>query len=637
LPNPNSIRMGGAYIELFAETGPLAKGLRKALGIVKTWSAGLQSADVRMASLGTAGVAGFLATAKAAADAGGELDDMSQRTGASIESLSGLKYAAEQSGTSLDGVEAGIKKLSTNLADAKAGNEAARKSFERLGLSWEHLHSLPVDEQFIAISDALSAIESPGERAAATMDVLGKSGIDLLPLMNSGASGIRALVEEARELGLVMTSKDAKQAAEFGDKLDKVFAVARSAVIKLGSAVIPVLEPFVVMLAKGAAIVGKWIDENRGMVAVAVSAAGALAILGAGLASVGGFIGVVVWFGGLAISALSALAGAVAFLAPLFTPLGLALAAGIGFLAGTVNWSNVLKSSLEWLGGGWKVLQDETTKALGAMGAALTAGNLTGAVAVLWSYLELQWLKGKVALIGVWDSMIDGIVSGWSVAVRFIAGAGIGAWGAIQKAWINASNLIKDTTTILVSSWQMLWIRAIAYIETAIVKLWGYFDKSINVKVRVDEIHNRMAGKNNAILDSANSSLGRSVNDKRLSEIDQSTQDMIDSLAGSTANGESSALKRAKDDLKAAQEEFEKTAQAALESGKATAKTADTNPSADSAISTMQGSSVIGSFSPFGIDGTGAFSLVGLLTGKIDEVKQEVAGLRTDGREQPRL
>jgi hypothetical protein len=182
----------------------------------------------------------------------------------------------------------------------------------------------------------------------------------------------------------------------------------------------------------------------------------------------------------------------------------------------------------------------------------------------------------------------------------------------------------------------MLWVRAIGFVETMIVKLFALFDKSINVEVRVNEIHNRMAAKNNAILDTANSSLAKDDTASRIAAIDQSTKGMIDSLAVGT--GENGAVSQAKKDLEEARKAFDDVSKAAMESGRAAKEDSIKNaPSVESALLAESKTSAIGSFSPFGLNGVGAMGYIDIIFAKIDAVKNEIAGARADERERPRL
>ena len=98
-----------------------SKGAGKALGTV-----GKASAALATAGAGAITVFGVTA-ATSFAEAGEELDKMSKRTGFSVEALGELKFAAEQSGSRLETVKKGSKRLSSTILDAQNGLASVRR------------------------------------------------------------------------------------------------------------------------------------------------------------------------------------------------------------------------------------------------------------------------------------------------------------------------------------------------------------------------------------------------------------------------------------------------------------------------------------------------------------------------------
>ena len=76
----------------------------------------------------------------------------------------------------------------------------ASNAFTKLGLNAAELAKLPADQAFSTIAQKISEIQNPAERATAAMQIFGKSGQSLLPLMLSVAEGIKAAQEEAAKL-----------------------------------------------------------------------------------------------------------------------------------------------------------------------------------------------------------------------------------------------------------------------------------------------------------------------------------------------------------------------------------------------------------------------------------------------------
>ena len=159
---------------------------------------------------------------KRAIDAGDAINDMSKRTGVAVETLSKLDLAARQNGTSLEGVAQGIKFMNRNLAEAASGNKEAVKSFGQIGLSLTDLQKLSTEEQFLAVADQISRLGSASDRTKVAMDIFGRSGSDLIPIMEGGASAIRETMKEAERLGLVLSAEEAQRMDEFNDKWEEM-------------------------------------------------------------------------------------------------------------------------------------------------------------------------------------------------------------------------------------------------------------------------------------------------------------------------------------------------------------------------------------------------------------------------------
>ncbi|MEN6385517.1 MAG: hypothetical protein ABFD79_10000, partial [Phycisphaerales bacterium] len=95
--------------------------------------------------------------------------------------------------------------------------------FAMLGLSANSFKGLKPEEQFRLLADRLSQIQDPSQRAAIAMKVFGKSGTSLLPMLEKGAAGLDELMEEAKQLGLVLSSEDAASAEELNDALNRMW------------------------------------------------------------------------------------------------------------------------------------------------------------------------------------------------------------------------------------------------------------------------------------------------------------------------------------------------------------------------------------------------------------------------------
>ena len=178
-------------------------------------------------------------------DVGDELDKMSKRTGFSVEALGELKFAAEQSGASLDTIEGAAKRMASTIFDAEQGLKTSVDTLDALGLSVEDFTNLDPEAQFQLFADALAGIEDSSTKAALAQDVFGRKGAELLPLFDEGAEGMRALREQAVALGGVMSGEAAASAADFKDAQNELKTALMGIFFAIGEDVLPAITGFV--------------------------------------------------------------------------------------------------------------------------------------------------------------------------------------------------------------------------------------------------------------------------------------------------------------------------------------------------------------------------------------------------------
>lgn len=131
---------------------------------------------------GAAGLGSLAYAAVQTAKLGGDLSDLSARTGISARSLITLRQAFNDTGVGADAVGKYVNKLQQSLVHAAEGGGEAANVFASLGLNAQELGTLAPEEQFARIGAAISKIEDPARRTTAVLGIFGKSAGDLLPL-----------------------------------------------------------------------------------------------------------------------------------------------------------------------------------------------------------------------------------------------------------------------------------------------------------------------------------------------------------------------------------------------------------------------------------------------------------------------
>ncbi len=402
------IRAGRAYVELGTDDSRFTAGLKSAQAKLRSWGMGLAKIGGVISAAGAAITGPLMGAVWAASNAGDELTKMADRTGASVEALSELQHAASQSDVEFDALGKSMHKMQRNLVEADQGNKAAAESFSRLGVSVDELRQLTPDQQFEVLADRIAAIEDPAGRTAAAMEVFGKSGADLMPLMLNGAAGIKALRQEARDLGLQVSTKDASAATLFGDTWANLQSVLMDVTKELGFALLPALTDVIQSVIPYVVEVGNWISQNRELIVT-------VAAVGAGLTAAGT---VIVSVGGAAIAASMAIGGLVSIgtaLAGVFgailSPLGLVVAGIAGATVAFLHLTTTGQAIVNWFGTNFGTLLQVVQNTVGGIFNAIQNGRLDVAAQIAFTGIKLAVATVMESVLGIFGLSIDDMMA----------------------------------------------------------------------------------------------------------------------------------------------------------------------------------------------------------------------------------
>lgn len=183
---------------------------------------------------------------------------MSDRTGASVEFLSAMGFAAKQTGSSMGAVE---KALSTVVKNAASGS----KTFERWGVSLKNADGTLKSSQelFGTAANKIASLKSETARLAAAQDIFGKAGKELLPMLRDGADGLAAWREQAEAAGVIVDSLAVRLGAELDDQLTAVNDQMGALTMQIGAVFMPIA---IALVRQVRAIMGSvigWVKANR--------------------------------------------------------------------------------------------------------------------------------------------------------------------------------------------------------------------------------------------------------------------------------------------------------------------------------------------------------------------------------------
>ena len=292
---------------------------RAATGAITSFAGQLIALETA-SKVADAAISAFTETVKGLA----ALDDAAEKTGATVESLAKLQAQAVVSGQAFEGIESALIKLNKGLLNADDETKSAGAALERLGIQARGANGelkdagtlvFEVSEKFAQFSD-----KGPG-KAALAMDLFGKTGAQLLPLLKDLA--------DSGDINVKVTEAQAQAADDYEKNIKRLAAQKLELKRVIVSEVLPAANQFLTALLdlkkngeglaatvkqladdgsiakwarEGAIAIGQLIDQSaqginqfkalaKDLEGLAVGGKGVLDILAAGAARAAGQIG----------------------------------------------------------------------------------------------------------------------------------------------------------------------------------------------------------------------------------------------------------------------------------------------------------------------------------------------------------
>ena len=216
----------------------------------------------QLAAIGASiSVGGFAALISSTIKAQEKLHDLSQQTGATVEALSGIAAVAKLSNTDIDQVAGGLQKLAKNMNAAATGGRDQQAVFQALGVSIKDTSGNLRDSGSVMqdVAKAMASIVSPTERVAAAQLLFGKSGAQLVPVLNDMAT--------AGDLVVKTTTAQAALADNISDNITRLGLVYSGTGKIIVNEMLPALDSFVQTMFDAARESGNLKDTVRGIAA----------------------------------------------------------------------------------------------------------------------------------------------------------------------------------------------------------------------------------------------------------------------------------------------------------------------------------------------------------------------------------
>lgn len=203
--------------------------LHKGIATAAKWGIGLAAAA-------TAAAGAILGVAVKSAEATDRIDKMSQKLGLSRKGFQEWDYILSQNGASIDTMGAGMKSLNRLMDDTAQGGKDSAKTLDRLGVS---LKGMNQEQAFEATVTALQGMKNGAEKSALAVELFGRSGQELMPLLNGAGGSVDELKQKAKDLGMVLSDDAIDAGVKFTDQLDTMKRTLGSVVSQIGVKLMP--------------------------------------------------------------------------------------------------------------------------------------------------------------------------------------------------------------------------------------------------------------------------------------------------------------------------------------------------------------------------------------------------------------
>ena len=183
----------------------------------------------------------------------GSVRDLQRITGGSIEQVSGLRGAMQLAGMNADNTTAAFRLFSRHLQDASTDAGKLAEMNAKLGGSILDANGAmkPMTELLPMVADKFKEMPNGVEKTSLAVELFGRSGTTMIPILNKGSEGMAELTDQAKKAGLVLDDVSMKSFMEAKKASREFTANLQGLQVTLGGDLVPVIDGFQNIMRKG--------------------------------------------------------------------------------------------------------------------------------------------------------------------------------------------------------------------------------------------------------------------------------------------------------------------------------------------------------------------------------------------------
>ena len=234
----NTATIGSMGFGFNLDTAAFSSSIKKAERQINAFASKIKTFAAPVVAVGagvTAAAAGFLAFEKSQVDAIKASSDSAEAAGLATDSYMQLKAVFSDLAGGSDAFQTGVGKLNLLMGEAAAGSVEAQAKLAQFGV----LSTDTTEQALNKVSNAIKEADSSGEKARLAVDAFGKTGKELVPILNAGADGLAKMRKSAVDTGQALSKGDIATAIDLWGKFDSVGDSFEGALQKMAVAMAP--------------------------------------------------------------------------------------------------------------------------------------------------------------------------------------------------------------------------------------------------------------------------------------------------------------------------------------------------------------------------------------------------------------
>ncbi len=249
-------------------------------------SANIQKMGTEFAVAGAAITAALTAIALKTVDVEHEFAHMSEKTGISTEDLSSLSLAANKSGMDIEGLVHGMRFLAVQMvATAKTtGDEGGILGALGVKVKDTQGNLLGMNDVLFQVADKFAGMSDGALKADLAVKLFGRSGLDMIPLLNMGGKGLQENADLAAKFGIVVGKDAAGAAVKFEESMQDMKAASEGLGRVIGEALMPTIKTIIGGMTDAFTAAKNWAKANpelsQALVSVGLAIGGILTVAG---------------------------------------------------------------------------------------------------------------------------------------------------------------------------------------------------------------------------------------------------------------------------------------------------------------------------------------------------------------------